>query len=132
MTINVGTDTETQEVGTQGDCGTETDQVVVLLRGLDHKVNENYGKSLIRVLRFVNNEPVVSLKGLIGQVAQSFQAKNPYLTFTFAALEDGDDVSGNGEDPDIVMNADEVMKVESTGEILAAYGLQSPVSEDLA
>lgn len=112
-----------------GDCGTETDQVVVLLRGLDHKVNENYGKSLIRVLRYVNNEPVVSLKGLIGQVAKSFQANNPYLTFTFAALEDGEDVSGTGEDPDIVLNAAEVMKTGD--EILAEYGLQSPVSEDL-
>jgi len=115
-----------------GDCGTEAEQIVVLLRGLDHKVNENYGKNLIRVLKLVNDEPVVSLKGLMGQVATSFQSKNPFLTFTFAALEDGEDVSGNGEDPDIVLNSAEVMRVESTGEILAAYGLQSPVSEDLA
>jgi hypothetical protein len=117
--------------GPRGDCGTETDQVVVLLRGLDHKVNQYYGKSLIRVLRYVNSEPVVSLKGLIDQVGKSFQAQNSYLTFTFAALEDGEDVGGSGEDPDIVLNANDVMKVESSGEILAAYGLQSPVSEDL-
>jgi len=118
--------------GPLGDCGTETDQVVILLRGLDHKVNENYGKNLIRVLRFINAEPVVSLKGLIGQVAQAFQSKTPYLTFTFAALEDGEDVSGNGEDPDVVLDTAAVLKTEASGEILSAYGLQSPVSEDLA
>lgn len=114
-----------------GGCGTETKEVVVLLKGLDHKVNENYGMSLVRVLKFFNGEPVESLAGLIGQVGRAFQSKSRFLSFSFDALEDGNDLAASENDPDIVLNAKEVIKAEASGEILSSYGLQSPVSEDL-
>jgi len=115
-----------------GGCGTETEEVVVLLRGLDHTVNQHYGTGLVRVLRYFNGEPVVSLKGLIQQTANAFKSKTKYLSFTFEPLDDGEDLAGGRADPDIVLDTMDVMKAESTGEILAAYGLQAPCSEDLA
>jgi len=114
-----------------GGCGTETDEVVVLLRGLDHTVNQHYGMQMVRVLRYFNGEPVVSLKGLVDQTANAFKSKTKYLSFTFEPLDDGEDVAGGRADPDIVLDAEDVARAEATGEILAAYGLQAPVSEDL-
>jgi len=115
-----------------GGCGTETKEVVVLLRGLDHKVNENYGKSLVRVLKLFNGEPVESLQGLIGQVGHALQSNSRFLSFAFEALEDGQDLASSSSDPDIVLDAKEVLKADVSGEILSDYGVQSPVSEDLA
>merc|ERR1719160_1077455 len=91
-----------------GGCGTETTEVVVMLRGFDHKVNEYYGKSLVRVLRLFNGEPVESLKGLIGQVGNAFQSNARFLSFSFEALEDGQDLAASEHDPDIILDAKEV------------------------
>merc|ERR1719387_1031291 len=102
-----------------GGCGTEAKEVVVMLRGLDHKVNENYGKRLVRVLRYFNGEPVESLKGLIGQVGKAFQSRSRFLSFSFEPLEDGEDLAASDNDPDIVLDTKEVLKAEASGEILS-------------
>merc|ERR1719478_1833685 len=66
----------------------------------------------------------------MAQVAQAFLKGAPYLAFTFESLEDGHDLAGGRADPDIVLDAAQVIKAEATGEILGAYGVSSPVSEN--
>lgn len=105
------------------------EEVVVLLRSLEHSCNKFYDTSSMRVLKFFNDEPVVNLKSFAQSFGDALRNKERFLRLAFAPLDDVD-ASGGVGDPDIVLDAEACAGADL--ELTRALAISSPASPDLA
>lgn len=104
------------------------EEVVVLLRRLEHPCNKFYDTGGVRVLRYFNDEPVVNLKTFVQKFGAAVKSKERFLRLAFAPMDD-DDAAGGVGDPDIVLDVERCAGADM--QLGRALAIQSPVSLDL-
>jgi len=104
------------------------EQVVVLLRSLEHTCNKWYGASVVRILKFFNGEPVLNMKQFVSSVASALKKEEELLKFSFGALDD-DDTAGDETNPDMVL--DTAICAGADKDLMMSNQVHSPVSPDL-
>jgi S1-C subfamily serine protease len=78
------------------------EDVVVLIQGFNHRCNQEYDMSTIRVLSHFNGQRIKSMKEFIKLAGAATKAGGDFLRFTFEPLAETD-VAGGPNDPDIVV-----------------------------
>lgn len=104
------------------------EQIVVLLRTLDHPCNKWYGRGMVRILKYFNGEEVVNMKQFVKSVGSALQGGSEFLKFAFGPLDD-EDAAGSASEPDIVL--DREMCTGSDIEIMMQHNIKAPASMDL-
>jgi S1-C subfamily serine protease len=78
------------------------EEVIVLLRSLEHPCNKWYGLNTVRILKYVNGKAPINMKQFVTEVGKIL-SKGETLSFTFDALDD-EDAAGSESDPDVVLD----------------------------
>jgi len=104
------------------------EEVVVLLRSLEHPCNKWYSAGMVRVLSHFNGQPVRNMKQFVANVGGALKKQTELLKFTFGALDD-DDTAGGPDDPDIVL--DTGLCTGADKELMMTHQVKSPASMDL-
>eukprot|EP00746_Dinoflagellata_sp_MGD_P010752 gnl/MRDRNA2_/MRDRNA2_122329_c0_seq1.p1 gnl/MRDRNA2_/MRDRNA2_122329_c0~~gnl/MRDRNA2_/MRDRNA2_122329_c0_seq1.p1 ORF type:complete len:616 (-),score=93.23 gnl/MRDRNA2_/MRDRNA2_122329_c0_seq1:129-1976(-) len=101
----------------------EDQELVILLRGLEHPINQGYDFHVARILATVQGKPVKNIKTLIQIVGCALREGDRYLIFGF--------LDRDGREMD-----DEVLEAcnlaEADAEIMEWYHVCSPCSQNLA
>eukprot|EP00746_Dinoflagellata_sp_MGD_P006469 gnl/MRDRNA2_/MRDRNA2_112660_c0_seq1.p1 gnl/MRDRNA2_/MRDRNA2_112660_c0~~gnl/MRDRNA2_/MRDRNA2_112660_c0_seq1.p1 ORF type:complete len:1148 (-),score=228.06 gnl/MRDRNA2_/MRDRNA2_112660_c0_seq1:96-3344(-) len=106
------------------------EQVVVLLRGLEHNCNKFYPMRSVQVLSLFNDEPVKNMTEFIKSVGKALKTKDTFLRFAFKPQENADVAGGIG-DPDIVLDRRVCKDGATDGELLVKHNIMSPASPNL-
>jgi S1-C subfamily serine protease len=104
------------------------EEVVVLLRRMDHECTKFYSTGPVRVLKYLNDQPVENLEQLVRGVGAALTKKTRFLRFAFGSMED-DDAAGGLGDPDVVLDTSLCAGADLA--IGQTMGVRSPVSPDL-
>eukprot|EP00928_Gymnodinium_smaydae_P011013 TRINITY_DN14129_c0_g1_i1.p1 TRINITY_DN14129_c0_g1~~TRINITY_DN14129_c0_g1_i1.p1 ORF type:complete len:1308 (-),score=187.67 TRINITY_DN14129_c0_g1_i1:465-4388(-) len=107
----------------------EKEDIVILLRSLEHRCNKFYSSvGAVRVVKFFNDRPVQNLDTLLADIgsALSHGAKN--LRFAFDPLYK-DDARGGVGDPDVVLDTSTCAGADLA--VMDAFAVPAPASANL-
>jgi len=106
------------------------EEVVIMLRGLDHACNKFYGgMQTVRIVKTVNDHSVKNLEDFIKRIGTELKNNATSLRFVFYSLDD-DDAAGGKDDPDIVLNT--TLCAGADADLAQSLGIPMPVNQDLA
>jgi len=103
------------------------EEVVVLLRALEHPCNKWYGLQEVRILKYINGKPPINMKQFVMEVGKVL-SRGETLRFTFDALDD-EDVAGSESDPDVVL--DTGLCAGADRALIGIHQIPTPVSMNL-